>query len=276
MNREMLHSADHARINGETRLYAIIGYPIIQVRSPEVFNPRFSRAGRNAVLVPLEVHPDRLEQAVAGLFACANLDGLVVTVPHKTRMIGLVDEVLPTGAVVGAINAARREADGRWVGDMFDGRGCVRGLRKQGIEPAGRSALLVGAGGAGSAVAFALAEAAISRLTIFDVDAARASRVVAGIGRSYPAVRAEMGPPVPTRDHDLVINATPLGMAPGDPLPVDPGTLDASMVVVDVVMKPEMTPLLRAAAAIGCRIQPGRHMLEGQADAVASFFGLPP
>lgn len=265
---------EYAPITGETRIYAILGHPIAQVRSPEVFNPLFRKAGRNAVMLAFDVHPDRLEQAVAGLFSCANIDGFVITVPHKPRMVELVDEVLPTGAMVGAINAARREPDGRWVGDMFDGRGCVRGLRGQGIEPAGRRVLLIGAGGAGSAVAFALAEAGVAQLTIYDLDAEKAARVVAGIGKSYPAVRAETGPPVPMRGHDVVVNATPLGMVAGDPLPVDPAYLDPSMVVVDVVMKPEITPLLRAAAGKGCRIQPGRYMLEGQVAAIGAFFGI--
>ena len=261
-------------INGETRLYVIIGHPVAQVRSPTTFNPLFRAAGMNAVMVALDIPPKGLERAVAGLKAMANLDGIVATVPHKARMIHLLDEVLPTGRMVGAVNAARRERDGRWVGDMFDGRGAVQGLRAQGIDPAGRRVLLVGAGGAGSAVAFAMAEAGVARLTIFDVDQAKAGRVTEGVRAAYPKVRAEAGPPVPSADHDTVINATPLGMSPDDPFSIDPAAIDPSMLVVDVIMKPEMTPLLKAAQAKGCRIQPGRHMLEGQVAAVAAFFGI--
>jgi shikimate dehydrogenase len=270
----MNEAVAHATITGETRLYVIVGHPVAQVKAPMAFNPLFRAAGRNAVLVPVDVAPKSLDSAIAGLKAIANLDGIVVTVPHKARMCELVDEVLPTGRMVGAINAARRERDGSWVGDMFDGRGSVQGLRTAGIEPRGRKALLVGAGGAGSAVAFALAEAGVARLTIFDVDAAKAERVVGGVRRAYPAVQAEAGPPVPRRDHDTVINATPMGMSPSDPLPVDPATIDPSMLVVDVIMKPDVTPLLKAAQAKGCRIQLGRHMLEGQVAAVAAFFGI--
>lgn len=266
--------ADNPRITGETRVYAIIGDPVSQVRSPAVFNPLFRAAGKNAVLVPLQVSPEALETAVAGLFACGNFDGIIATVPHKAAMTRLVDEVRPTGALVGAINAARREADGRWVGDMFDGRGCVRGLRAQGLEPAGRRVLLVGAGGAGSAVAYALAEAEVALLTVFDTDRDKAARVIAGVAAAYPRTAAEFGPPVPRPEHDVVINATPLGMAPGDPLPIDPANFRPSMLVVDVIMKPEVTPLLAAAAAKGCRMQPGRHMLDGQAAEVAAFFGI--
>lgn len=264
----------NAPITGETRLYVIVGHPVAQVKAPMAFNPLFHRAGRNAVLVPVDVAPAALAGAVAGLKTIANLDGIVVTVPHKARMAALVDEVLPTGRMVGAINAARRERDGRWVGDMFDGRGSAHGLRALGIELRGRQVLLVGAGGAGSAAAFAYAEAGVARLTLFDVDSAKAERVVMGLRQAYPAVRAEIGPPVPTAGHDIVINATPMGMSPADPYPVDPAALDPAMLVVDVIMKPDVTPLLRAAQAKGCRIVPGRHMLDGQVATVAAFFGI--
>jgi shikimate dehydrogenase len=265
-----------AAITGETRLFVIVGCPVAQVKAPMAFNPLFRSAGRNAVMVPIDVAPERLDAAVNGLKAIANLDGIVVTVPHKPSMAALVDEVLPTGRMVGAINAARRERDGRWVGDIFDGRGSVHGLRAAGVEPRGRKILLVGAGGAGSAVAFAMAEAGAAALTIFDVDAAKARRVAEGVRHAYPAVQAEAGPPSPGKDHDTIINATPMGMAPSDPLPVDPATIAPSMLVVDVIMKPDVTPLLKAAQAKGCRVIPGRHMLDGQVSAVASFFGIQP
>jgi shikimate dehydrogenase len=133
--------------------------------------------------------------------------------------------------------------------------------------------LVVGAGGAGSAVAFAMAEAGAATLTLFDVDAAKARKVVEGVRTAYPAVRAAFGPPSP-QGHDTIINATPLGMAPADPLPVDAAAIDPAMLVVDVIMKPDVTPLLKAAQAKGCQIVPGRHMLDGQVAAVAEFFGF--
>jgi shikimate dehydrogenase len=269
----MSDKAANASITGETRLFVIIGHPVAQVKAPMAFNPLFRSGGRNAVMVPVDIAPESLDAAFAGLKAIANLDGIVVTVPHKPHMAALVDDVLPTGRMVGAINAARRERDGHWVGDMFDGRGSVHGLRAAGIEPKGRKVLLVGAGGAGSAVAFAMAEAGVARLTIFDIDQTKARRVVEGVQHSYPALRAEVGPSAP-QDHDTIINATPLGMAPSDPFPVDPAAIDPSMLVVDVVMKPDVTPFLKAAQAKGCRVVPGRHMLDGQVAAVAAFFGM--
>ena len=122
---------------GATRLYAIIGDPIAQVRSPEVFTERFAAAGIDAVLVPAHVPAERFDAIVPALMALGNLDGLLVTVPFKARMASLRKRLGCDGAdCIGAVNALRREADGTWTGDMFDGAGFVRGARAQ-----GRSAL---------------------------------------------------------------------------------------------------------------------------------------
>jgi shikimate dehydrogenase len=260
-------------ITGATRVYAILGDPIEQVRSPQVFNALFEQHGVDAVLIPLRVPSDRLETTIAGLKACGNLDGMIVTVPHKQRMADLVDRLLPTGAAIGAINAVRREPDGSWVGDMFDGRGFVMGLRKFGHEPRGLKILQLGAGGAGSAVAHALAEAGAASITLFDVDATRAARLVASVAAAWPATAIRIGAPE-AAGHDMLVNATPVGMAPGDGLPLPQQVFDPTLLVAEVIMKPEETPLLRHAKACGCRTQIGRHMLEQQAAAVARFFGI--
>src|SRR5262249_15619946 len=131
-------------VTGRTRLYAIIGDPIEQVKSPEVLNPLMAAAGKAGILVPVQIAPEKLAATVRGLQAIGNLDGIIITVPHKMRMMALVDEVLPTGRRVGAINVSRRDPDGRWVGDNFDGEGFVAGLRKHGHEPTGKRTLLVG------------------------------------------------------------------------------------------------------------------------------------
>ncbi|MEJ0071764.1 MAG: hypothetical protein WDO24_26985 [Pseudomonadota bacterium] len=213
-------------VTGRSRLYAIIGDPIEQVKSPEILNPMMRAAGKAGILVPMQIAPAKLAEAIRGIKAIGNIDGIVITVPHKMRMLELVDAVLPTGRRVGAINAVRREPDGRWVGDMFDGKGFVAGLRKHGHEPAGKRALLVGAGGAGSAVGFALAEAGVTRLTVFDSDRAKAERLARGIAEAFPQSGAAAGAGDAT-GYDFAVNATPIGMAPGDPSPIGPGRLPA-------------------------------------------------
>ncbi len=260
-------------ITGTTRLYAILGDPIAQVGSPRVFNPIMFRNRADAVLVPLHVAPADLKTAFAGIKAMRNFDGLIFTIPHKMAAMALVDEVLPTGRLVGAVNVARREKDGRWVADMFDGRGCVRGLKDQNDDPKGKAALVVGAGGGGSAVACALAEAGAARLAIFDVDKAKAERLVAALRRGFPKVPVALGAPDPT-GYGLVVNCTPLGMKPDDPLPLQAEKLQAGTVLVDIVLKPAVTKLLDAAGRRGCRTMNGLSMLRGQSLEVARFFGF--
>jgi shikimate dehydrogenase len=260
-------------IDGTTRVYAVVGDPVSAVRSPEWFNSLFEKNGVNAVLIPLQVGREDLATAFAGLKTMRNLDGLVVTMPHKAPMCELLDELGPAARTVEAVNAARREPDGRWVGEMFDGRGCVRGLRDQGHEVERRSVFLLGTGAAGSAVAFALAEAGVRQLVIDDVDASRCARVAQRVQKAFRAVDVQTGK-FSGGEYDVVINATPLGMKSEDPLPFDPVGLPASTLVVDVITKPIITPMLERARESGHRVHGGNHMHAGQAVEAARFFGL--
>ncbi len=261
-------------IDGTTRIYAVIGDPVSAVRSPEWFNTLFAKNAVNAVLIPLHVGRDDLATAFAGLKTMRNLDGLVVTMPHKNAMCALLDELGPAARAVEAVNAARREPDGRWIGDMFDGRGCVHGLRQQGHEVKDRCVFLLGTGAAGSAVAFALAEAGVRQLVIDDVDEDRRTLVARRVKNAFSGSDVRVGRLDGDTRYDIVINATPLGMKPDDPLPFDPGTLPGSTLVVDVITKPEVTPLLDRARQTDHRIHTGRHMHAGQAVEAARFFGL--
>jgi shikimate dehydrogenase len=260
-----------ATIGGSTRLFAIIGHPIAQVKSPQTFNPRFAAAGLDAVLVPMDIPPERFDETVRGLKGIANLDGIIITVPYKARILPFIDDLRPMAQTVGAANAMRREADGRWTGDIFDGTGLMRGLREQNEEPRGRRVMLLGAGGAGSAVAVAFAEAGAAAVTIHDVDGAKAEALAARVKRAFPACDVRVGAP-DLDAHDTLVNATPAGMAEDDPPPVAIDRLRPEMLVVDIIMKPEVTRFLAAAREHGCKALPGKTMLEGQAAEVMTFF----
>jgi len=260
-------------VDGATRLLPIIGDPIEQVKSPEALTDRFRALGRNALLIPVHVPAAELDAIVPALKRIGNIDGMVVTVPFKMRMTVYCDRLLDTGRQVGAINALRREADGSWTGDMFDGKGLVRGLRDRGIQIEGRRVLLLGAGGAGSAAGFALAEAGAAAITIHEVDSGKAERLAAGIRAARPGCDARVGAPDPA-GHDILANATPVGMNEDARLPVPLGELDPHLVVFDVVTNPEVTPLLRHAAECGCKVYGGRLMYEGQLDELVRFFGM--
>jgi len=260
-------------IDGSTRIFGIVADPISAVRSPHLFNAMFTRQGVNAVLVPLHVDAAGFPALWSGLRTLRNLAGLVITMPHKAVAATLVDELGVAGQIAGAINAARRQPDGRWLGDMFDGQGFVDGLLKQGHTIASRRAHLLGLGGAGTAIAVALAEAGVAALALQDSDEGRRERVIGLIRRRYPHVDVTSDSPH-VGTYDMVINATPLGMKSDDPLPYEPARLPPRTLVVDVVTKPEMTPLLLRAESSGHRIHTGRHMHEGQAARAARFFGL--
>lgn len=259
-------------LDGSTQLYGIVGDPIAAVRSPEVFNAMFARDGINAVLVPLHVAHGDIATAWAGLRSIRNLQGLIVTMPHKASVAPLLDELGDTARIVGAVNAARRGADGRWSGDMFDGIGFVDGLRAEGHEPRGWRVGLWGVGGAGSAIAVALAQAGVATLSVFDQDAARRDDLCRRLRAHFPALRiatqATAG-----EGFDAVVNATPLGMKRTDALAFDPAALPRETLVVDVITKPEITPLLERAMATGHRVHSGRHMHLGQARRAAAFLG---
>lgn len=260
-------------IDGATRLYGIVGDPISAVRSPEMFNTMFARDGVNAVLVPLHVTADELASAWDGLTSIRNLCGLVITMPHKERVAALLDEVGAAGQIVGAVNAARRDPDGRWRGDMFDGAGFVDGLLAAGHDVKGWNVRVSGLGGAGAAIAVALAQAGVAGLALHDLDSGRQDRRCHQLRADFPTVRIIAGNSSDS-PFDAVVNATPLGMRSSDPLPFDPSELPRETLVVDVVTKPEMTPLLERAARTGHPVHTGRHMHLGQARRVAEFFGF--
>jgi len=259
-------------ITGTTRLFGIIGHPIGHVRVPMTFNERFARDRIDAVSLPFDATAAHFDAAVRGLQALENVAGFVVTAPHKQAMVALCDEVVGEARLVGAVNTVRREPDGRLVGDLFDGRGFVQGLLACGHAVQGRRVFLCGAGGAGNAVAFALARAGVAALTIHNRTVARADDLADRVARAYPACDVRSGPKDP-RGFDIVANATSVGLHEGEmPFEVDrlaPGTL-----VTEVIMKPEKTALVLAAEACGLPAQQGRHMLEHQMDLIFDFTRL--
>lgn len=259
--------------DGATRIYGIIGDPIAQVKSPAVFNEKFRALRKNALMIPLHATRANFDACMQGLKSLVNLDGILVTLPYKNSVIAHVDDVLPAAKRIGAINAIRREANGRWSGDMFDGKGLIVGMRASGPDPKGLAIMLIGAGGAGSAIADALAEAGAAEITIFDLDVDRSRTLADRVARSHPNCRARPGPPTLT-GKDVLVNATPTGMSPGDGLPAEVGPLAETLFVADIVPRREITPLIDLAKRSGCKTMDGQAMVTGQADAILEFFGL--
>ncbi len=259
-------------ITGKTRLLAIVGDPIDKTRSPEGFCRLLELNGHDAIMIPVHVTSADLAVVIEGLKAMRNLDGIVATMPHKIAIAAFADTVLETGRLVGAVNALRRRPDGRWEADMFDGHGFVAGLLGHGHDPARRRVALIGAGAAGSAIAAALCRADIEALSVHDLDAGKASRLAAQLRSAFARTDVRVEAPDLARA-DLLINATPIGMQPGDPLPWDLASLRPGTIVGDVTTKPEVTPFVAAARAGGFPTVTGRDMYEGQVRALGAFFG---
>ncbi|MEK9720585.1 MAG: ThiF family adenylyltransferase [Quisquiliibacterium sp.] len=261
-------------IDGNTELIAHIGYPTHTFTAPKIYNPYFESIGLNVVVVPMSCRADHYPQFLRSVFSLENIRGALVTMPHKVTTTGLVDQLSATAQVAGSCNAVKRLPDGRLAGDMFDGDGFVRGVRRKGFDPAGARALVVGCGGVGSAIAASLADAGIASLTLFDLNSATCDALSTRLRRHFPGLLVSGG----TRDpvgHDLIVNATPLGMQAGDPLPLDVGRIEPHAFVGDVVLKTEGTPLLAASLARGCHTLVGTDMLFEMIPAYLEFFDLP-
>ncbi len=258
-------------ITGKTGLLCILADPIAQVRTPQLVNRLLQAHGDDAVMVPIHVAPAGLADTLHALRSARNLWGMVVTVPHKMDVVALCDEVEPDAQAIGAVNVVRRENDGRLVGAMLDGVGFLRGLNGYGRPVRGSAVYMAGAGGAANAIAFALAQAGAARLTVHNRSRARIDALASRLRTLYPAIEVSAGNDDPG-GHDFVINATSLGMADGDPLPLNAERLHADQLVADIIMEPAVTPLLAHARARGCETYGGLGMLEGQVADMVAFF----
>lgn len=261
-------------LRGSTAIIAHLGYPTEVFKSPLIYNPYFEQHGIDAAVVPMGVRAEDYERVLPELFRITNLRGALVTMPHKVTTVRLMHAVTPAVRIAGSCNAILRRADGSLLGDLFDGEGFVRGLRRKGFRTAGARALVVGCGGVGSAIAAALAAAGIGCLTLHDSREFMAEALAERIAGCYPALAIRTGSNDPA-GHDLVVNATPLGMAEGDALPVDVERLEPGAFAGEVVMRTQMTPFLQAARARGCEIQVGLDMLFEQIPVYLEFFGFP-
>jgi shikimate dehydrogenase len=291
-------------VSGKTRLYGIVGDPIEQVRSPEMITWELQRRGMDALLLPLHVRTQDFDEQLPALMRLHNLDGLVFTIPFKNRAFEWLAthcagvKFGPQAQAVSAINALarrwHRDGSSRWEAEVFDGLGCVEGLRRHGVELRGRKVLVLGLGGAGSAIAAAAAHECPHLLRLHDLDAGRLARMMQVVRSISPDTQVESLPPhalepVGTglfpnahalQGIEVLLQATPVGML-GDarlPLAVDAsaaGVLAPGLTVFDAIVKPETTPLLALAQRQGCKTVPGRDMMRGQIGKMADFFQNP-
>jgi shikimate dehydrogenase len=260
-------------IDGRTKLIAHIGDPTETFKSPMIYNPYFEARNINAVVMPLGCKSGDYAAFLKLLFRLTNILGALVTMPHKIATLALVDEASVSARIAGACNAVKMDQRGRLIGDMFDGEGFVRGLERKGRRITGASAFIAGCGGVGSAIAASMAKAGVSRLGLYDVSTSAMNALAGRLQSHYPNLEVVAGSADPA-GYDIVVNATPLGMKEGDPLPMKLDGISPSTFIGEVVMSEEMTPFLTAVRAKGCEVQVGTDMLFEQIPAYLEFLGL--
>lgn len=260
-------------ISGRTKIMFILADPVAHIRGSVVLTRALRALGHDIAISPLHVKPADLAQIVQAIRALHNVVGFGITIPHKIAVAPLIDELLPQAKLVGSVNFVRRDPDGRLVGDNLDGIGFVDGAKQSGIDFTGKRVLQLGAGGAGRSIAFSIAAAGASALGIANRTAAKAADLAKAVQAAYPSCKA-FAAPADASGFDAVVNTTSVGMKPEDPLPIDAAQLTAAMSVSEIIMSPEMTPLLLTAQAKGCTISLGKSMLENQVRRLEQLLAL--
>lgn len=269
----ILPDVSEATADGSTSLMGVVGDPTSHLRMPEIVGHWLALNGLNTACIPFHVGPDALRLFVEGARTIENLVGFVVALPHKVAIVPLLDEISERARVIGAVNVVRRDPGGRLVGDIVDGPGFVKGLLGLGGRVKGAAVWLVGAGSAGRAIAYALAEAGVKSLYVDDLETERCERLVHDLKGAFDGVLAQAGKPLDPLLIDVAVNATPSGTEPDDALPFDPTELRKGAWVADTLLLPEVTRLLSEAERHGCRLFPGRKMVESQVGDYARYFG---
>jgi shikimate dehydrogenase len=238
-------------IDGNTILIAHLGYPTTTFKAPMIYNPYFRKAGINAAVMTMGVKSEDYADVLRPLFKLTNIRGALVTMPHKVTTVELLDDVTTAVRVSGSCNAILKRPDGSLLGDMFDGEGFVRAVWRKGFVPAGKNILVVGSGGVGSAIASSFAAANAAVIALHDASSEAMSGLANRLRMHYPKLSVITGTSDPA-GYDLVVNATPLGMNVGDQTPMDVTRISQATFVGDVVMKQEMTEVVKFKWASTC------------------------
>ena len=261
-----------ARITGKTKLCGLIGDPVEHTMSPAMHNAAYRQMGLDYVYVPFRVRPEDLGKAIDGMRAF-NIRGLNVTIPHKVAAIPFLDKLDPLAEKIGAVNTIVND-NGVLTGYNTDATGFLRALQEKGIEPRGKKALILGAGGASRAVSLILAESGAERLIILNraEELDWAYELAGSIGLLYnmdakagQLNRESIDSVMERIDISILVNATSVGMTPDvDSTPIDADLLHPGLVVFDVVYNPLKTRLLKDAEAAGAETISGIEMLVWQ------------
>jgi shikimate dehydrogenase len=259
---------NQAQLNsGDEKVLGIIGDPVTQVKSPVVFREYFRRHGINAVMIPLHVGSGDFCRVLEGLRAVKNFAGAVVTIPYKPDAYNLAHKISPMARDTQMANVLAPIGKDRWAADMLDGVGLINALQKRAIATTGLRTLVIGAGGAGTAIAVALQQLGhVASIDIVETDRRRAEILAAKLEN------ADIVDPEP-EGYSLIVNASPVGMS-SEEIPVNVSRISPGTIVCDAIMEPPQTRFLLEAEKKGCIIVEGKEMLLGQVGPIVRFLGL--
>ena len=256
-----------SRISGHTKLYCLIGSPVCHSGSPAMYNYSFARTGVDAAYLAFEIPLDKVQEGVAAL-KTFQVGGFNVTMPDKTAVAGIVDDLSPAARLIGACNTVTVGEDGKLTGHNTDGIGFVRNLHEHGVEVQRKKLVVLGAGGAATAICVQAALDGAAEIAIFnrkDEFYANGELTVEKLRQAVPACKASITPledgaalAEAVKGCDILVNATKVGMKPldGETL-IDPASFRPELVVADTVYNPRETRMIQEAKAAGCKAAVG-------------------
>jgi len=253
-----------------TKRYVMIGAPVTRVRTPPLLKAMLANHGVEAEIETRHVEPGDLAVTVSGIEADTSVDGLLVTMPHKKAILPTLEAVSTTARLVGSVNAVKRAASGRFVGGQFDGVALVNALLAKGVPVATARIFLLGLGGAGLAIAHAIAGHGCQALVIADQDGRLVDAALESLRRDV-AARAPAAAGLGRTRFDLLINATPLGMRDGDPSPFAEDLAARTPWIADIVADPSRTSLAALAGRAGATLISGRDMVQEQIEPICRW-----
>lgn len=263
------------QVDGKLTILGILGDPISQVKAPLMMNAELKRLQiADTLMIPFHVNSEGLRGMVTGLKSLQNFRGAIVTMPHKKAILPWLDHLSDQAKAIGACNVIRKEADGSLSGTMLDGEGLVSSLIANGHQVENKSVYLAGAGGAACAIAHALAAHGATTLTLYNRSMDKATTLCNALRSHYNGISVNLGSNEPVH-HDIIINATSVGMGNDENIPFSLEKLQNSALVCDIIIYPERTKLLQAAELKGHPTHYGRAMLQHQISLMRDYMLTP-
>ena len=262
---------------GTTKIYGCLADPISHVKAPTIFTSIFKEKNINAVMVPIHVDKDNLQNVLGSLKKIKNFEGMTVTIPHKTSIANLCDYLDQDAKFTQSVNWIKFDKDRKLIGNNFDGQGFINGFLTQNLPIKNKKFCIFGAGGAAVSIACSLASQKIKSLKIINRNLEKANMLMKKLKVIDKNLFVEVdiyNDNSPLYDFDIIINATSLGLYKNDKIPFDVSKTSSKAIIADIIMQPLETELLKKAKDLGRPVHYGNYMIESQIDLAGNFLDL--